>query len=440
MASYVLFSPTDQPDAWSIFAILAITLLPFSLVGPFVSVVLDRWSRRQIVVLVDICRCLIAFAAAGVVASGNRGLAPVLFGLLLVAMSLNRFAMAGLSAGLASTVDDDELLTASSVVPTIGPLGMLIGVVVSGGGRLALSGVVSPHLADAVVFVLAGLIFATSVGLGLRIPAWALGPEAGQQRSTLGQLVRQLLDAMSQVGLAPPRLSDISTAAQDSDQLTINEPGQGARSTLVDAGQNSAARRIGRLSLLTMAAQRFIFGFVFVAMVLIYRNHFNGAKDLVAAMSGLTLWVGLTGLGFVLASVVAPIVVRGLRIRMSVVVLLAGLGLIQASLGTWINPLALAINGFLIGLGTQCFKICIDTILQTNVLEAYKGRVFVLFDMLFNLALVSSALLGALVLPPSGVLIMGFVACGVGYLVLAGVFFVISSAVGPDGFDRGVTV
>ena len=47
LASYVLFSPERQPDAASIAVVLAITLLPFSIVGPFVGVVLDRVSRGR---------------------------------------------------------------------------------------------------------------------------------------------------------------------------------------------------------------------------------------------------------------------------------------------------------------------------------------------------------------------------------------------------------
>ena len=34
LASYVLFSPYQQPDGWSIATVLAITLLPFSVLGP----------------------------------------------------------------------------------------------------------------------------------------------------------------------------------------------------------------------------------------------------------------------------------------------------------------------------------------------------------------------------------------------------------------------
>ena len=51
MASHILFNPAQQPDAASIAAMFAITLLPFSIVGPFVSGLLDRWSRRDVAVV-----------------------------------------------------------------------------------------------------------------------------------------------------------------------------------------------------------------------------------------------------------------------------------------------------------------------------------------------------------------------------------------------------
>ena len=62
----------DLADAASIAAVLAITLLPFSVLGPFVGVVLDRWSRRQILVVVDLSRAAIAVGLAGMVATGLR--------------------------------------------------------------------------------------------------------------------------------------------------------------------------------------------------------------------------------------------------------------------------------------------------------------------------------------------------------------------------------
>ena len=47
LASYALFSD-DQPTPAAIAAALAVVLLPFSVLGPFAGVLLDRWSRRQV--------------------------------------------------------------------------------------------------------------------------------------------------------------------------------------------------------------------------------------------------------------------------------------------------------------------------------------------------------------------------------------------------------
>ena len=67
MAAYVLFSPQEQPDARSIALVLAITLLPFSVIGPFVSLTLDRWNRRQVAVITDVIRMGIALGLGALV-------------------------------------------------------------------------------------------------------------------------------------------------------------------------------------------------------------------------------------------------------------------------------------------------------------------------------------------------------------------------------------
>ena len=48
LASYVVFSPEKAPGPRAIASALAVVLLPFSVLGPFVGVLLDRWSRRQV--------------------------------------------------------------------------------------------------------------------------------------------------------------------------------------------------------------------------------------------------------------------------------------------------------------------------------------------------------------------------------------------------------
>ena len=56
MASYILFSPQSQPDAASIAGVLALTLLPYTLLGPFVAPLLDRWPRRNVALYSDVTR------------------------------------------------------------------------------------------------------------------------------------------------------------------------------------------------------------------------------------------------------------------------------------------------------------------------------------------------------------------------------------------------
>ena len=60
-----------------------------------------------------------------------------------------------------------------------------------------------------------------------------------------------------------------------------------------------------------------------------------------------------------------------------------------------------------------------DTLVQTHVDDAYRGRVFSLYDVIFNVAFVAAAAVAAAVLPDSGksYAIIGVIS--VGYLLTA---------------------
>ena len=91
-------------------------------------------------------------------------------------MSLNRFLLAALSASLPHTIDADEYMVANSVVPTVGPAGVLIGVGVGTGLRLMLGQVMPDYSANAILFVVVAGGFVLSASLALRIPRRRLGP------------------------------------------------------------------------------------------------------------------------------------------------------------------------------------------------------------------------------------------------------------------------
>ena len=56
LASLFFFSPEKQTSAGSVAAAFATLLLPYSLVGPFAGVLLDRWRRRQVLVYANLLR------------------------------------------------------------------------------------------------------------------------------------------------------------------------------------------------------------------------------------------------------------------------------------------------------------------------------------------------------------------------------------------------
>jgi hypothetical protein len=73
----------------------------------------------------------------------------------------------------------------------------------------------------------------------------------------------------------------------------------------------------------------------------------------------------------------------------------------------------------LLAFASQAVKITVDTLVQHGIEDRYRGRVFALYDMLFNLALVVAAAVTALALPEDGHSPAAAVGIGAGWLVLA---------------------
>ena len=405
MASYVLFSPQDQPNAWAIATVLAITLLPFSVIGPFVSVVLDRWSRQRVLAITDGIRGVISVALAVLVWTGDRsaGIKMTMMILLLVAMSLNRFLLAALTAGLPYTIDKGEYLTASSVMPMIGPLGVLIGGGVAFGLRLGLS----PHWmktyqADALIFLVASFFFAVSVLLAMRFTKYELGPEprAGHEVVTARDIAHGIIDGVRHLG----------------------EQGPSA------------------LGLIIITLQRTAFGLISVGMILGYRNYFHTVEQANAAMADITLWGVATGVGFVLSAALVPPLAHAVGVRKATFWLLVASGIAQIVPGAIFHKLPLLVAGFLLGLFAQSVKVCIDTVVQAHVDDQYKGRVFVIYDMLFNAAMVAGAFIAVYALPADGFDVTAFAATGVAYLLMAAFFLWRSGRYGDERFNRGTHI
>ncbi|MFD2078000.1 Major Facilitator Superfamily protein [Actinopolymorpha cephalotaxi] len=387
IASYVLFSPERQPTAGAIAVGFAVLLLPFSLLGPFCGVLLDRWSRRQTMLWCNAVRAVLVLLVLAVTRGGGEG--PLFFLAVLACLSVNRFLLAALSASLPHVVPTDRLVLANAVTPTCGTLAYLVGL--GAGSAVAALGWGAPATAEYVVLVVASLGYAASALLVLRIPRPMLGPDLAAARAEVAATVRHVL------------------------------------SGLADGARHVVECRPAAFGLAAIAVQRFFFTLCTVAIILLYRNYF-AAGDAAAGIAGLGTAVLVSGLGFGSAALLTPLAVRRIRKEAWIVVLFLVGALVVLVPGTFFTVPAVLATAFVLGLCAQGVKICVDTLVQENVADVYRGRVFSLYDVLFNVVVVLAAACAALALPPTGrsyavlaVTSVAYVGAAAGYARLTGV-------------------
>jgi MFS family permease len=166
-----------------------------------------------------------------------------------------------------------------------------------------------------------------------------------------------------------------------------------------------------------MAVHRFLYGVVFIAAILMSRNLLAapGADGL--AVFGSIL--GVLGAGSTVAVVVTPVLGARTGPHRWIVLCLVLAAVAQLVLAATTALAAVLVVAGLIGLAAQGAKIAIDTIVQRDTHDDYRGRAFALYDVLYNAAFVGAAALAALALPDTGHSPGVFVALAVVYLVTA---------------------
>jgi predicted MFS family arabinose efflux permease len=83
------------------------------------------------------------------------------------------------------------------------------------------------------------------------------------------------------------------------------------------------------------------------------------------------------------------------------------------------STLALLGAAVIVSFAVQGAKIAIDTIVQRDTEDAVRGRAFTLYDMAYNVALMASAGVCAVVLPDDGYSVTVMTTAAIGYVVLA---------------------
>ncbi|MET8950561.1 MFS transporter [Streptomyces sp. NPDC004129] len=358
LAAYVVFSPEKQTSATAIASTMAVLLLPYSLVGPFAGVLLDRWRRRQVFLYGNLLRTLLACGTAVLMLAHVPDW--LFYASALCVTAVNRFVLAGLSASLPHVVDGERLVMANSLSPTAGTLAATVG-----GGLAFLVRMVAAG-SDAAVVLLAAALYLGSALVSLSLAPDQLGPDRTA---------------------APPRLG---TALA------------GTLRALVAGVRHLAEppRREAVWALTAMTLMRFCYGALLVLLLMLCR--YALASDPAHGLALLGTALAVSGAGFFAAAVVTPWAAGRLGPGRWIAVCAAAAAVLEPALGLPFAVGPLLVAAFVLGLITQGAKISTDTIVQSAVEDGFRGRIFSVYDVLFNAAFVGAAGLAALMLPPDG--------------------------------------
>ncbi|MET9526688.1 MFS transporter [Streptomyces coeruleorubidus] len=358
LAAYVVFSPEKQTSAAAVASAMAVLLLPYSLVGPFAGVLLDRWRRRQVLLYGSLLRALLAAATALLILSP----APdwLFYVSALCVTAVNRFVLSGLSAALPRVVDAERLVLANSLSPTAGTLAA------TAGGGIAFVVRLFVADSDAAVVLVGAVLYLCAALASLSMARELLGPERTLVRERIGTALR------------------------------------GTARDLVAGVRHLAApqRREAAWALVAMALMRFCYGALLVMLLMLCRYALTTTTDDGLALLGLAL--GVSGAGFFAAAVVTPWTAGRLGPGRWIVVCAGAAALLEPALGLPFATAPLLAAAFVLGLTTQAAKISTDTIVQSSVEDGFRGRIFSVYDVLFNVAFVGAAAVAALMLPPDG--------------------------------------
>ncbi|MGA8114735.1 MAG: MFS transporter [Actinocatenispora sp.] len=377
LAGSILFNPDRQTEPLAIATGFAVLLLPYSLLGPFVGVFLDRWKRRNVLVYANLLRMALALPAAVLLLTGHQVVLLALLALLVI--GINRFILAGHSAALPHVVDGQRLITANALSPTLGTV------------------------CNSVALGVAALV-------QLAVLPGAPGYAVLAGGAAVGYLLSALL---AKVSFRAPDLGPGPTeqpAGRIRDELLVV-----ARGTV--SGLRHLAQRPASASLLVaQSAYRVLYGMLTVAALLLYRNFFGSADS--HSMIGLAQVVVAGGLGSFVGAMITPPAARRLGGRGWVTLVLSGSGVLVVVLSAPFVEELLVVAVFAINIAAQGTKIVVDTTVQRECADEFRGRIFSLNDTAFNGCFVVGLFVGALVLPPDGHSLPALLVTGAGYLVV----------------------
>ncbi len=342
----VVFNPEQQSTTAGFAIATAVVSVPFSIIGPFTGVFIDRWSRRRILVVAPWLR-----AATVALALFDPTKQPVLFyGGVLWILSVNRFYLATAVAVVPRLVPTEDLLMANSMSIVGGTVALLAGVFAGGW--------ISDLFGNVPVVVTAGVMWMIASLIASRITTPLLPhhlPEA-PVRDELQRVGREFADGLKRLAHTPRALGPITS-------ITLDQMGQ---------------------------------GIVLVLSLFVFRDRF---EEGIGSFSNL---IGAGGIGVLLGMLtVGKLEERLPKERIVARAFLLG-GLVLIAVSLHVTGWSVLVASFAVGLTFAWKKVPIDTMVQEAIPDGYRGRVFAVYDVAYNLSRLVAAFLAIPLLPAIG--------------------------------------
>ena len=361
LASFVLFSPERQASATNAAVAFAVVLLPYSVVGPFVGTLLDRFSRQRAILFSNLIRAATLLVVAHFIYYEYPG--SLITAVVLIAFGVNRLILAGLSAGIPLMTTPQNLISANAIAVTGGSVWVVLGGGLGLGLRKVIDAVFTADHSDAFIIVAASLGYLITAFLAARLTRTEIGPHPHEiVKGSFTQGLREMQEGFQ----------------------FLKEHGDAARGII------AVAIHRGGLTALTLTA------------LLLERNTFNDPANSDAGLAGLSFTLTIAAIGFVLGALIAPrgVSVMGRHRWMRLSVIAASISALTLVIER--TPFLLAVTAFLTSLCGQSVKVTNDALVQSKIDDYFRGRVFAVYDVVVNGAIVCFSLIAAKILPLSG--------------------------------------
>jgi MFS family permease len=361
LASFVLFSPERQASATNAAVAFAVVLLPYSVVGPFVGTLLDRFSRQRAILFSNLIRAATLLVVAHLIYYEYPG--PLITAVVLIAFGVNRLILAGLSAGIPLMTTPQNLISANAIAVTGGSVWVVLGGGLGLGLRKVIDAVFTADHSDAFIIVAASFGYLITAFFAARLTRSEIGPRPHEiVKGSFTQGLREMQEGFQ----------------------FLKEHGDAAR------GIVAVAIHRGGLTALTLTA------------LLLERNTFNDPANSDAGLAGLSFTLTIAAIGFVVGALVAPrgVSIMGQHRWMRLSVVAASISALTLVIDR--TPFLLAVTAFLTALCGQSVKVTNDALVQSKIDDYFRGRVFAVYDVVVNGAIVCFSLIAAKILPLSG--------------------------------------